>query len=454
MTFEPIYSWDTVLSPHVYVFYGAFLISFIFTPVMRSIAISYGIIDQPDAVRKLHSAPVAYLGGIAVFIGWVAGLAVSYLHIPAAEIGSPHLKIKLSLIAGAGVIVLLGFWDDLKRIKPSLKISGQIFAACLLLWQGIGIHSLQGPVIGPLNLRIFNAVGPAFMIPPAVETVLSILLVIGMVVGCCNATNLMDGLDGLCGGVTAVMAAGFLFLAVHLATLGTDTSPTNLNAVRIVLALALLGAVLGFVPYNFNPASIFMGDAGSMFLGYACATMILLLMQTEDGFKWLLAALVMFSLPVLDTALAFARRYVNGRPIFSADRHHFHHQLVARGFTVRKTVLISYGLAIGFVVLGGFVAYMRLRYAVAFYMVIFGSIIVAAYKMGMVHERKSTALTAEARMVPESRESIINENATNAAALALAQQQAAEIRASKASLSAGSLAANSVRSAPDAPAHL
>jgi UDP-GlcNAc:undecaprenyl-phosphate GlcNAc-1-phosphate transferase len=291
------------------------------------------------------------------------------------------------------------------------------------------------------------------MIPPAMETVLSILLVIGMVVGCCNATNLMDGLDGLCGGVTAVMAAGFLFLAVHLATFGDDPLPTNLNAVRIVLALALLGAVLGFVPYNFNPASIFMGDAGSMFLGYACATMILLLMQTQDGFKWLLAALVMFSLPVLDTALAFARRWVNDRPLFSADRHHFHHQLVARGFTVRKTVLISYALAIGFVVLGGFVAYMRLRYAVAFYMVIFGSIIVAAYKMGMVHERRAT-LETEAESVPESRDSVINENATNAAAFALAQEKALEIRAAKPSLGSGSLAGSSARSAPNAPGNL
>ncbi len=136
------------------------------------------------------------------------------------------------------------------------------------------------------------------------------------------------------------------------------------DAVRIVLALSLLGAVLGFVPYNFNPASIFMGDAGSMFLGYSCATIIVLL--AEEQSKWLLAAMVMFALPILDTALAFVRRWVNRRPLFSADRHHFHHQLVARGFSIRQTVLISYALAFAFCLLGMMIAYMRTRYASRF----------------------------------------------------------------------------------------
>jgi UDP-GlcNAc:undecaprenyl-phosphate GlcNAc-1-phosphate transferase len=182
--------------------------------------------------------------------------------------------------------------------------------------------------------------------------------------------------------VTAVIGAGFLFLAVQLAMLNIDQ---DWDAVRIVLALALLGGVLGFVPYNFNPASIFMGDTGSMFLGYSCATIIILL--AEEQSKWLLAALVMFALPIMDTALAFVRRWVNKRPLFSADRHHFHHQLVDRGFSIRKTVIISYALTFAFCLLGMFIAYMRTRYAVAFYLVIFGSMIVAAYKMGLVHEK-------------------------------------------------------------------
>jgi UDP-GlcNAc:undecaprenyl-phosphate GlcNAc-1-phosphate transferase len=194
----------------------------------------------------------------------------------------------------------------------------------------------------------------------------------------------MDGLDGLCGGVTAIIALGFLFVAVHLAMIGGGVR-ANSDALRVILALALLGAVLGFVPFNFNPASIFMGDTGSMLLGFSCATMIV--MMGEERSRWLLAAMVMFALPVLDTCLAFARRWVNGRPLFSADKQHFHHQLVARGYSVKGTVLISYGLALLFAALGVCIVFVRTRYAVAMYMLIFGYVVVAAYKMGMVHER-------------------------------------------------------------------
>jgi UDP-GlcNAc:undecaprenyl-phosphate GlcNAc-1-phosphate transferase len=201
--------------------------------------------------------------------------------------------------------------------------------------------------------------------------------------------------------VTAIIAAGFLFLAVHLAMtpMGIDS---NSDALRVVLGLALLGAVLGFIPYNFNPASIFMGDTGSMFLGFSCATLIILLAQERP--KWFLASMVMFALPVLDTVLAFARRYVAGRPIFAADRFHFHHQLVGRGLTVRKTVLVIYAIAIMFALLGSAIVFMRTRYAVAIYLVVFGSIIVAAYKMGMVHERprvvKAGGLDFDERVTP------------------------------------------------------
>src|SRR5579862_9330288 len=285
-------TWDDALGPHVYVFYAAFIVSFIFTPVMRSIAVAYNIVDMPDGTRKLHSAPVAFLGGVAVFIGWVAGLATSQFRLPQDEIGIRYLPIKMSIVVGAGVICSLGLWDDLKRIRPLYKIAGQIVAALLLISQGVGIGSVD-PIIQPLNLRLVMVFGPHFVIPASHMwlTAFNTIFVVALVVACCNATNLLDGLDGLCGGVTAVIAVGFLFLAVHLYTLAHNLEYTvQLNPVRVVLALALLGAVLGFVPYNFNPASIFMGDTGSMFLGYACATMIALL--AEENAKWLLASLV------------------------------------------------------------------------------------------------------------------------------------------------------------------
>lgn len=377
---------DEVLSPYIYVFYAAFVVSFIFTPIMRSVAMYYGIIDEPDRIRKMHAVPVAYLGGVAVFLGWICGLAVSqFLRLHQVPLGwtTTHLVIKFSIVVGACCIVLLGLWDDIRRLKPWMKIFGQVLAAVILLADGIGTR-LAEPILIPIS-HLLNARFGVPMIPEWFSVTVSALGVVFIVVFCCNATNLMDGLDGLCGGVTGVIAAGLLFLAIHLAMVGSGLN-TNWDALRVVLGLALLGAVLGFVPYNFNPASIFMGDTGSMFLGFCCAVMIILMGQGQHP-KWFMASTVIFALPVLDTALAFTRRYVNGRPIFSADKYHIHHQLVARGFSVKQTVLISYGLAIFFALLGAAIVYMRTRYVGAIYLVIFGSIIVAAYKMGMVHEK-------------------------------------------------------------------
>ena len=385
------FTWDEVLSKYVYVFYAAYIVAFLFTPMMRVIASHYRVVDEPDGLRKMHNSPVAYLGGVAVFLGWLTGLTVSQfvvMHFLDEGTLQRSVAISFSLVIGACVIVMLGLWDDVLRISPKAKIAGQIIAALCLVSAGIGKRAAM-VFLAPLIYKggAFFGFTPLHPDHPIV-VVASALFVIGIVLLCCNATNLMDGLDGLCGGVTAVIAGGFLFLAVHLATVGGAMN-VNQDALRVVVALALMGAVLAFVPYNFNPASIFMGDTGSMFLGYVCAVMMILF-TAEGQFKWFLASTVMFALPILDTTLAFVRRFVAGRPLFSPDRHHFHHQLVARGFTVKQTVIISYGLSIMFCLLGAAIVYIRTRYAMGIYLVVFGSIIVAAFKMGMVHERVKT----------------------------------------------------------------
>ena len=390
-----MYSADQVVSPYIYVFYASFILAFILTPVMRAIAVHYDIIDHPDKQRKMHRVPVAYLGGVAVFLAWLGGLTVSeMLRLHRIDPGWPtdlggvaHPIIRFGIVVGALLIGLMGLWDDIYKLPPWMKIGGQACAAMFLLWDGIGVECTK-PILVPIALVIEHWFGydpgPAGALPYWVIITASSIVVVALVVGCSNATNLMDGLDGLCGGVTAVIAAGFLFIAVHLAMWG-GAFQTNIDAQRVILALALLGAVLGFIPYNFNPASIFMGDTGSMFLGYVCATMIILMGQGQT--KWFLASMVIFALPILDTSLAFARRWTNGRPVFSPDKQHFHHQMVARGFTVKQTVLVSYALAIFFGLLGASMVFVRTRYAIAIYLVVFGSIIVAAYKMGMIHER-------------------------------------------------------------------
>jgi len=389
-----VYSVDQVVSPYIYVFYASFLLAFVFTPIMRTVAVYYRIIDRPDRVRKMHKVPVAYLGGVAVFMGWLGGLAISEftrLHRmdpgwPTDAAGVAHPVIRFGIVMGALLIVCLGLWDDIFKLRPWMKIVGQVCAALFLLQAGIGVECLR-PILDPLARVLEHGFGfdpPGAALPSWTIVGASSIFVILIVVGCCNATNLMDGLDGLCGGVTAVIAAGFLFVSVHQAIMG-GVIHTNIDAQRVILALALLGALLGFVPFNFNPASIFMGDTGSMLLGFVCATMIILMGQGEA--KWFLAGMVIFALPILDTALALARRWTNRRPVFSADNQHFHHQLVARGFTVKQTVLINYGLAIFFGLLGISMVFLRQRYAVAIYLVVFGAIMVTAYKMGMVHER-------------------------------------------------------------------
>lgn len=387
------FTFDAVLSPYVYVFYVAFLIAWAFTPIMRSVAVYWGVVDRPDALRKMHAQPVAYLGGVAVFLGWIAGLAASqYLLLHRPITGQDHVIVNPAIIGGACIIVALGLWDDLRKISPWVKIMGQVVAAVVILASGVGADITER-FIEPVNERLGNWYGVK-MEPELLANVVKFssgALVIAVVVFCCNATNLMDGLDGLCGGVTAIIATGFMLLAVYL---GMDSNPGRANgdALRVILALALLGGVLGFVPYNFNPASIFMGDTGSMFLGFVCA--LLIIMMGEVASRWFLAATVMFALPILDTSLAFARRWVNRRSVFSPDKHHFHHQLVARGLTVRKAVVLLYVLAIAFVLCGIALVFMRTRYAGMFYIVIFCSIVVAAYKMGMVHE-KPTVVTPQ-----------------------------------------------------------
>src|SRR5215212_2713701 len=138
------YTADEVVTPYIYVFYAAFAVAFVLTPLMRIVAMHYGIIDRPDNVRKMHSRPVAYLGGIAVFVGWLAGLAVSqFLSLHRSEVGWPtsYPVVKFSIVLGGLVIVILGLWDDTVSIKPWVKIGGQVSAAAFLLWDGVGLEA-------------------------------------------------------------------------------------------------------------------------------------------------------------------------------------------------------------------------------------------------------------------------------------------------------------------------
>jgi UDP-GlcNAc:undecaprenyl-phosphate GlcNAc-1-phosphate transferase len=366
------------------------LISLAFTPVVRHIAYRFRIVDLPDytgLALKPHARPVAYLGGVAMCIGVLAGLACYLVVMPDLSDHMSAIRSSISSrrlmelrtnpvwnifgIAGASIVItVVGLADDLRKLPPRQKVYGQVLAAVVLLCGGVGVR-MTGVFFGLMGLD-----------PPTWIVVLtSVPIVLLVTIAACNATNLLDGLDGLCGGVTAIIAIGFLALAVHLAIYARAPGTDSL---RVGLCLAMAGAVLGFLPYNIPPASIFMGDAGSTLLGFFVATMMALFCR-EGNARWLVAACAVFALPIFDTALAVVRRLLLGRSIFAGDRSHLYDQLVDRGMSVKQVVVLFYALAAVSAVIGVLTAiYLRGRYAVVMYAVLFTVIWLIFGKLGMI----------------------------------------------------------------------
>ncbi|MCD4825910.1 MAG: undecaprenyl/decaprenyl-phosphate alpha-N-acetylglucosaminyl 1-phosphate transferase [Phycisphaerae bacterium] len=362
-------------------------VSLIATPIIRFIAYRAKIVDRPDDLLKPHARPVAYLGGLAICVGLLAGIACYVVIMPDARqhwvalgqcitsfdipalMENPLWQV-FAIALACIVITLVGLLDDIRNIPPRSKVMGQILAAAILLAGGVG-HSVAQPLFTHLSLPS----PPAWVLIP-----LSAGACLVLVIATCNATNLLDGLDGLCGGVTGIVTLGFLALAVYLATYH-HVGPTD--SLRIGLCLAMAGAVLGFLPYNIPPASIFMGDAGSMLLGFFVATMMMLFCA-EGHARFFVAACAIFALPILDTALAVVRRLLSGKGIFTGDRSHLYDQLVDRGMTVKQVVVLFYILATVAAVIGVTLAQIQLRYAAVIYVVLLVMIWVIFYKKGMI----------------------------------------------------------------------
>ena len=223
------------------------------------------------------------------------------------------------MLAGAAIACLVGLADDILDLRPRYKMLGQVLAAGVLLLVGINPNLQQ--VATPLGLPM----------PANVEVVLDVLIVTFFVLGATNSLNLLDGLDGLCGGVTAIITIAMLLLATHLATWGFSDFG---DPVRIVICLGLVGAVCGFLPFNRHPAKIFMGDAGSMLLGFVVAALMILFAEKVP--RWWLASVIVFGLPILDTAVAVVRRLLNHRPLFVSDRGHIYDQMIDRGIPLKR----------------------------------------------------------------------------------------------------------------------
>jgi UDP-GlcNAc:undecaprenyl-phosphate GlcNAc-1-phosphate transferase len=260
----------------------------------------------------------------------------------------------MGLAAGGTIACFIGLIDDIFDIKPSQKILGQVVAALALLLAGIMPNLYQ--TTEPLGI----------FLPHNVELVLQIIVVFVFVLGATNSLNLLDGLDGLCAGVTAIITIAMLILAVHLATWGASDVG---DPVRIIICLGLVGGVCGFLPFNRHPAKIFMGDAGSMLLGFMIAALMILF--AEQIPRWWMASIVVFGLPILDTATALVRRLINHRPLFVSDRGHIYDQMMDRGIPLRQTVAICYALAGIYALIGLIMSQIRTRYAAVVHLFVF-----------------------------------------------------------------------------------
>jgi UDP-GlcNAc:undecaprenyl-phosphate GlcNAc-1-phosphate transferase len=285
------------------------------TPVVRRLSIRASLVDRPGG-RKVHTKAVPRLGGIGIFAGFAAAVAVEAVgetlwHWPAAII---HADLPLiGAAAGLALIFAVGLVDDLRGLTPGVKFLGQLLAAAIPIAAGLRVENV--PFGGGLQ-------GLGLLSYPVTAL---------WIVGFANVFNLIDGLDGLAAGVAAIAAASFLVLGVQM----NQIVPT-------VLAASLIGACIGFLRYNFNPASIIMGDSGALFIGFALACMSLQGVMKSAAAISLVVPLLVIGVPVFDTASAIIRRRLHGRPIQEADNGHIHHRLLHRGFSQRQTVLIIY----------------------------------------------------------------------------------------------------------------
>jgi UDP-GlcNAc:undecaprenyl-phosphate/decaprenyl-phosphate GlcNAc-1-phosphate transferase len=285
--------------------------AFVLTPLCRNLAIRWGIVDQPDHIRKFHARSIPRIGGISIFIAYLVSFNIMVLlPFQFADMVRSHLGVVRNLFPAATIVFFTGLLDDLLGLKVWQKFAGQFAASAVAVWAGVQISGIAWHHL------------PSWCAIPV--TVL-------WLVGCTNAFNLIDGVDGLAAGVGLLATATTLIAALleHNFGLAIATVP-------------LAGALLGILRFNFNPASIFLGDSGSLFIGFLLGCYSVLWSQKSATILGMTAPLIALSIPLLDTGLAIIRRFLRHQPILGADHGHIHHKLLARGLTPRRVVILLY----------------------------------------------------------------------------------------------------------------
>jgi UDP-GlcNAc:undecaprenyl-phosphate GlcNAc-1-phosphate transferase len=287
-----------------------FLVSSILTPFIKDIAIHIGALDKPNK-RKIHKKPMPRLGGLAIFFGFLLGYMLF----------SKQSIIMNAILIGSFIIVLTGVIDDIRPLKPLTKFVGQILSALTIVFYG-------GIVLSSISAFGINMSFGIFSYPITVFFILAII----------NSINFIDGLDGLASGISSIFFLTVGIIAVIL---------NRFNGLDVTLSFIMLGSTLGFLLHNFYPAKIFLGDAGSMFLGFMISVISLLGFKNVTVTSFIIPVLIL-GVPILDTAFAIIRRVIKGEAFYKPDKEHLHHQLLQLHFSHRTTVLIMYFINILF----------------------------------------------------------------------------------------------------------
>lgn len=316
---------------YVAVIGAAFLVTFALTPVMVRLSWRLGVVDRPDA-RRVHDRPTPRLGGAAIVAGFLAGFLAAWL---SGEFRSVFRTIAppLGVVLSTLTMYVVGQLDDLRDVSAPAKTAGSVLAGSVLAVSGVAILFFRVPFVGLVAL------------PPDLVPLVTVLWVVGMA----QAVNLIDGLDGLATGVVGIAAAAVLMFAEHLDNAGSIISDDNIGA---VIAAGVVGACLGFLPWNLHPAKIFMGDAGALTLGLWMAAATIAIGGNTDAevrgqtfffFAPLFLPLVILGVPIADTAWSLLRRARSRTGLTIADKNHLHHRLIRLGHGQRRAVLILWG---------------------------------------------------------------------------------------------------------------
>jgi len=290
----------------------ALILTILLTPMVRSFAPEIGALDKPSQ-RKVHHTVIPRTGGIAIYFGFLVAVLFGLL-IGQASGTIINPKPILGILFGGSIVLIIGLLDDIYRLRPLFKLTAQLIGAAIAIYFGVEINFVSNPFNGLMPLGL-------------VAIPLTLLWLVGMT----NSVNLIDGLDGLASGVTAISAGTLFFVALRTHQLG---------AALIMIALA--GAAIGFLRYNFNPASVFLGDSGSYFLGFTLAAASIIGVFKTTLVVALIVPILILGVPIFDTTFAILRRIRDKKSPFAADDKHIHHLLLRAGLNQREAVMSIY----------------------------------------------------------------------------------------------------------------